>query len=306
MDEPPTGHAIAFKTTQRDECSELRLVLIAMGIKVETVHHDHWWYLIVKQNDLATATTELETYRRENPDLSTDDSVPAIGSEDPYRGGAAFSVFGYALTIILIYLATDYRIFGFDWFEAGQMQSGKVMGGEYWRVVTALTLHLDVGHILSNLLFGAVFGYLAARTLGSGVAWLAIVIAGALGNFMNAMVQPLTHSSIGASTAVFAALGLIVSNALRSWLHVQHQDKNPLKRWSPLVGGSLLLAFLGIGGEHTDVIAHLTGFLAGLVIGWIGCRLPERWLSNRAVQVLAGIEAIGLIASAWIAAWMVR
>lgn len=192
--------------------------------------------------------------------------------------------------------------FGIDWFFAGRMEAGRVMAGEWWRIVTALTLHLDAGHIMGNLAFGGVFGFLAGRVLGGGVAWLAIVVAGALGNLMNAAVQAPTHLSIGASTAVFAALGVIVSHALRPRAAVPEKT---LKRWSPLIGGVLLLAFTGVGGERTDIVAHVTGFFGGLLIGWAACRLPDRWLASRLVQRLAGFTAIAVVVSAWIVALVV-
>jgi rhomboid protease GluP len=74
---------------------------------------------------------------------------------------------------------------------------------------------------------------------------------------------------------------------------------NRLVRWSPLIGGILLLAFTGIGGERTDVAAHVTGFGSGLLFGWIGCRLPASWLAKRSVQQSAGWIAIAVIAYAW-------
>ena len=135
--------------------------------------------------------------------------------------------------------------------------------------------HGDAGHLTANLVFGTVFGLLAAQALGSGLACLAILLAGGLGNGMNALVQGPGHASLGASTAVFAALGILVAHALR------YRGALPggvLRRYSPLVGGVLLLAYTGTGGERTDVVAHLTGFLAGLGTGWFARHIPERWL----------------------------
>ncbi len=291
MYKPPSGYETVFKTRQRKECLESRLVLDAVGISSEATHHDGWWLLVVSSDDLATSAAELDAYRQENPDRSTPGS-PAI----PLYRGAATGVFFYAGTIIAIFILTAQSAFGLDWLAAGRMEAGRVMAGEWWRTVTALTLHLDVGHISSNLVFGAVFGLLAGQVLGGGVAWLAIVIAGALGNFMNAMVQSPAHTSIGASTAVFAALGVIVSHALRPRASAAEK---PLKRWSPLIGGLLLLAFTGVGGERTDVAAHLTGFLAGLLIGWVGCGLPDHRLASRTVQKWAGLATLVIVISAW-------
>ena len=292
MDEPPPGYETVLKTRQRAECLESRLVLEAVGVSAEAVHRKGWWLLVVSQGDLETALAELDAYRLENPERPTYTRTTV-----PVYGGAMVAVMIYAGIIILIAFLTAHSAYRLDWLAAGRMQSGKVMSGESWRTVTALTLHLDVGHILGNLAFGAVFGLLAGRVLGGGVAWLTIVIAGALGNFVNAVVQPPTHSSIGASTAVFAALGVIVAHALGPWPVVQ---ENRFKRWSPLIAGGLLLAFTGVGGERTDVVAHLTGFLAGMLIGWVGCRLPNHWLASGTVQKWAGFTAVAIVAFAWI------
>lgn len=273
---------------------ESHLVLDAAGISSEVRHWDGWWLLVVNRDDLEISAAELDDYRRENPVRST-----RASEEVPVYGGAAAAVFVYAGIIIFIAIMNAPWAFDLNLLPVGRMQAGSVMAGESWRTVTALTLHLDAGHIIANLVFGAVFGYLAGQVLGGGVAWLVIVTAGALGNFMNALVQAPTHSSIGASTAVFAALGVIVSHALRRW---GDDRERPLRRWSPLIGGVVLLAFTGVGGERTDVAAHVTGFLAGLLLGWVGCGLPHRWLASREVQKWAGFATIAIVSTAWIIA----
>jgi rhomboid protease GluP len=291
MYEPPPGCETVFRTRHRGQCLESRLVLDAAGISAEAGYRDGWWILVVNRDDLAVSAAELNAYRRENPTQPS-----RRGKKVPIFAGAASGVFIYAGVLILVAALTAQWAFGLEWLPAGRMQAGRVMAGEWWRVVTALTLHLDAGHITANLVFGVVFGFLAGQALGGGVAWLAIVIAGALGNLMNALIQAPTHSSIGASTAVFATLGIIVSHALRYWGAVREK---PLRRWSPLIGGVLLLAYTGTGGERTDIVAHLTGFLAGLVIGWVGCRLPQEWLASSIVQKWAGLAATILVAAAW-------
>ncbi len=292
MYEPPLDYETVFRTRQRDECLESRLVLNAAGISAEAIDRDGWWFLVVRRDDLATSAAELEAYHQEN----TDRLIP-VSPTVPIYGGAAVAVFVYAGILLLVAVLTSQWAFGPEWVAVGRMQAGRVMAGEWWRTVTVLTLHADAGHIAANLVFGALFGFLAGQVFGGGVAWLAIVIAGALGNFINAMVQPPTHSSIGASTAVFAALGVIVAHSLRHWTSVQEK---PLRRWSPLIGGVLLLAFTGVGGERTDVVAHLTGFTAGLLIGWLGCGLPNHWLASGGVQKWAGLATVAIVTSAWI------
>ena len=70
------------------------------------------------------------------------------------------------------------------------MHSEAVSQGQWWRAVTALTLHGGLQHILSNSLFGSLFGFFVARYLGSGVGWLTILGCATLANLLNAYVHP--------------------------------------------------------------------------------------------------------------------
>ncbi|MDG2221139.1 MAG: rhomboid family intramembrane serine protease [Rubripirellula sp.] len=290
MDAGSSEREAIVKTKNRNQCLEYRFVLDAVGIRSHSVRRDGWWWLEVRADDANRALLELDAYREENSDVSV--GSQAVSATYDY---AVAGTVVYGLILIAIAILDAYRAYGIDWVGVGQMNAGTVRDGEWWRSATALTLHVDVGHLMSNLVFGVVFGFMAGRALGGGVAWLAIVIAGTLGNSINALIQDRAHTSIGASTAVFSALGLLVANALRHW-----GDKSSRWiRWRPLIGGVVLLGFTGVGGERTDVAAHFTGFLAGLAIGWLGCRISGKVLSNANVQQVAGVAAIAMIVIAW-------
>ena len=283
-----------FETGNRSECMELRLVLEAAGIAAWTTSRNGRWLLLVQPADSFQADAELKEYRFENLSRST-----PTRPLSPVYSGALIAVFAYAAVISLIGAATLPWALGLDLFEPGEMQAGKVVAGQWWRTVTALTLHADEGHLASNLLFGSLFGFLAGRALGGGIAWLTIVLAGALGNGLNAILQASEHTSIGASTAVFPALGLLVANALRPR---SSESDSLLRRWRPLVGGLMLLALIGVGGERTDVTAHVTGFLSGLLVGWSSSRLPFRWLASDRIQWITGLAALVLVVASWVIA----
>ena len=143
---------------------------------------------------------------------------------------------------------------------------------------------------------------LAAQLLGAGLAWLAIVLTGALGNLLTAWLQAPGHASIGASTALFGALG-ILAGFMRQRRVVPW--RGGIRRWAPLSAGILLLVFLGFGGENTDVGAHVAGFaiggLVGLALGRWGSRLPQgpsaQWRYGQiAMVLLAGAWALALLA----------
>ncbi len=287
MFQPPPDHEVVLSTRHREVCRESRLVLDAAGIASDAVHHRGSWYLLVGRDDLDTASAELEEYHRENSERADD----AAGTT-PLYDGAVPAIVVYACVLLL----TAWLDWRWNLGPAGQMHAGRVTDGELWRTITALTLHLDAQHLLSNLVFGAVFGLMAGKVLGGGVAWLSIVIAGALGNFTNALVRDPSHSSIGASTAVFAALGVVVANAMRPRAN---RNERLMKRWSPLIGGVVLFAFTGIGGERTDVVAHATGFLSGMIMGWAGRGFPSRWLANDHVQKWAGALTVAVVVASW-------
>ncbi|QDT11527.1 rhomboid family intramembrane serine protease [Planctomycetes bacterium K23_9] len=284
-------HEIVFRSHHRGACMELRLVLESAEITNQVSHQAGEWFLIVAESDATAAFAELAAYRKDNPLKQ-----PIRTERVRVYGGAIAGAFIYAALLIAFGRVTLPESSQETWNAIGRMNSGQVMDGQVWRIVTALTLHADAEHLMSNVAFGSVFGLMAGRILGGGVGWLTILLAGAIGNGLNALMREPDHSSIGASTAVFAAIGVMVAHAL----HPRFATADRLlKRWSPLIGGVLLLAMIGVGGERTDVGAHVTGFVGGVMLGWLAARLPHHWLTNNRVQVLAGVAAIAIVAVAW-------
>jgi len=211
-------------------------------------------------------------------------------------------VAGYALVLCIAAWLSGVGAFGVDWFGAGRIDGALVREGQWWRTLTALTLHGSLGHLLGNLGFGTLFGLLAGRVVGPGVAWLTIVLASAAANAMNTVLLVSSHRSIGASTAVFAALGLVAGFVWRGRLMAQ--DRWPY-RLGPVVGGIALLAFTGTGDENTDIGAHLAGFVCGFAAGIVLTRVA-RGFGSRRLQWLCGSTALLLIVAAWAAALSYR
>jgi rhomboid protease GluP len=183
----------------------------------------------------------------------------------------------------------------FAWREAGNMDAGQVRNGEWWRCVTALTLHADLGHIIGNSAFGAIFGLFVGRYLGSGFGWLLVLISGAVGNGLNAWIQPDEFRSIGASTATFGALGLGASYV---WRRGYFKGRGWRRGLTPVFAAIALLAYTGVGGGNTDVVAHFMGFGAGVALGIVAATFDVRRLGVSG-QYLAGIAAFGIIIFAW-------
>ena len=151
------------------------------------------------------------------------------------------------------------------WLERGSADAGRILSGETWRAVTALTLHADLAHVLSNAAGAAVFVAALSSMLGSGLAFALFLLAGAGGNLLNAYFYGPPHMSIGASTAVFGAVGMLGGLAMAKRRKAVQRGRR--RAWIPIAAALGLLAILGTGGGRVDVLAHLFGFSFGAVLG---------------------------------------
>lgn len=269
------------------------LVLHAIGIPNELLVTADGGQLWVKPEDQARAAREIDRYLRENR------NQPAAPVSWPKYRHAVSGVTVYASILIAVTVAALYRIGERNWVNRGVLEIGLIERGEWWRAFTALTLHADLGHLLANLAFGVLFAYPASQFVGVGVAWLTIVLAAGAANALDMALHPPTHSVLGASTAVFAALGL--SSAF-SWRRRASRALTWMQRAAPLVAGVALLAFTGVGGERTDILAHALGFLAGVGSGFAlaEARLPPPGRDR--AQWLAAAIALSVLGLAWAAA----
>ena len=124
------------------------------------------------------------------------------------------------------------------------------------------------------------------------------MLAAGAGNAINTVLLESTHRSNGASTAVFAALGVVAGYVWYGKLMAQDRWSN---RFGPIVGGLALLMYTGTGGPNTDIGAHLLGFVCGFFAGLILIRIGEIPKEPK-IQMRAGAAALGIILTSWIIA----
>lgn len=174
--------------------------------------------------------------------------------------------------------------------------------GEWWRSVTAITLHADIGHLSGNLLGLGLFAYLCCRYMGNGLAWLSIIVAAALANLSNAFLN-LDHDfrSLGASTAVFAALGLLTGSPLGSCLKTR-KSISTIDWLVPFCGGCVLFAWMGGGEAPVDVGGHLLSFAYGILIALpIAAVFPNLKIGRRTQYPLLAASYATIAISWWLA-----
>jgi rhomboid protease GluP len=301
----PANLVEVFRSLRMPECDQQTLILSAVGIHSWTVVRGGVFVVVVPEESAALAVRHLQEVAQE---AAVPAPIPKLPNMHP-RAWTGSIV--YAVAMMAIAYAAGSNLFGFDWLEAGALNGAIPHTHEWWRVITALTLHADVGHLVSNLLFGVVLGHLVSRSLGGGVAWAGILVGAMMGNALDAIWMPEQQRSIGASTAVFAALGILSAYAFAAlgilsayaWTLETATNLRWAKRLGPLIAGVILLGFLGAGGERTDVVAHITGFASGCAIGVLFGKTREQRLESRTLQLLAGAFAIATIGVAWLFAF---
>jgi membrane associated rhomboid family serine protease len=250
MDE---GWSVVYDSENRRACNDRALVLTSLKIPYEILSDNNRSVLVVPTEVAEKAKYEIWQYGKENQPVAKVKPRLVPKYQSPVAGVAIY----VAIVWLVAWFAAE-SMFNKDWLSAGRIDGELIRQGEWWRTVTALTLHSGFRHLAGNIGFGALFGILAGRLFGSGLTWLCVVIASGLANALNTLLLASGHKAIGASTAVFAALGLIAGFVWRAKLMAQD-------RWAyrlgPIVGGIALLAYTGTGGPNTDIGAHLAGFV---------------------------------------------
>lgn len=274
-------------TADRGVAEEWALVLIAEGLSPAIHPSLNGFVLAVPEQEAGDALRALSAYEHENaPDLE----IPATPRPPNWIAGVIT-----AELLLAFHGLTTMRNTAIPWFERGSADAGEIAAGELWRAVTALTLHSDIAHVLGNAVAAALFFSAIFGVLGTGVGSALLLVAGTGGNLINAFLQGSPHVSVGASTAVFAAVGMLGGMAVIRPVAPRMQG------WLGAGAALALLAMLGSGGPRVDILAHLFGFTLGGTIGLVAARAGER-PAPPMVQCCAGSAALALLIYSWILA----
>jgi membrane associated rhomboid family serine protease len=195
-----------------------------------------------------------------------------------------------AILLALVYLWVGPRAETSPRFQAGEADARAILDGEWWRAITALTVHANGEHLLGNAVFGGLFVGVLGSAVGSGTALCVTLAAGTAGNLLNAWLRAPLHQAVGASTAVFGAVGALSGVAFR-----RRRGEGLARAWLALGAGLALLAMLGSNVE-TDVGAHFFGFVVGVPLGYAAVRAPR---GSALWQASAALLALGWVLWAW-------
>lgn len=283
------GRKVLVRSSRKEEVLELSLVLASQGIKHWMEFDGREFVLTLEDASLPVAEGLLEVYRSENESFR-DEAAPS-GKLDLYLSPLvqlAIPVIAYFWVGLKPWSA---------WLKGrGLADSGLILEGEWWRCLTATTLHADHEHFLGNVLSGFFILNLLNHRLGMGTI-AALSTAGAFAaNWLVAFVEGPGHRSLGYSSVVFCALGLL--GAVET-VYLRRRKEWSLRRMSPLIAAFFIAVMVGLG-ENSDVKAHFYGFGLGAALGF-----ASRWLPRSLARAPFQAALILLTYGAYILAWSI-
>ena len=296
--QPESGsEPIPVRVTQSlQQLDAWALTLSSRGVASRARKADGMFELYVAPHDVAFALAELNASDREERDARRAAAADAAIARPALSKHAALGAVVVALLLLAFFAVTGPRADGAIWFSAGASDAERVLNGEWWRTVTALTLHADSAHVLSNVGIGTIVIAAVMRSEGVGFGSALVLASGTAGNLINAWVHETLHRSVGWSTAVFGAIGILGGLA---FVDARRHIKPRRPAWTALAGTLALLALLGMSEKGSvDVLAHVFGAGAGLGLGVLSASLHARPESSGG-QWLAGTGALAAVFTSW-------
>jgi len=157
----------------------------------------------------------------------------------------------------------------------GALNGPLVADGQYWRLLTCSFLHVNLWHLIFNMVALVYFG--RPLEIFQGVArtalfyFFAVVTASLTSLWWN----PLGVSA-GASGGLFGLLGVMIGMLARHRADIPATIRNDMRRWlASILAFNAIWVFLG-HKMNLDHAAHAGGFVGGLLIALLLSRSPSK------------------------------
>ncbi|UCG00926.1 MAG: rhomboid family intramembrane serine protease [Candidatus Heimdallarchaeota archaeon] len=169
------------------------------------------------------------------------------------------------ISLILIYIA-GMVLFPYDLLrqspEVLQLlgENDKVLQGEIYRLFSAIFIHANVVHLVSNILFLIIFGIRLEELKSSSFLIVGFIFCGFVGNVASLIwfLLAIRMTSVGSSGAIFGLLGIV-------YFLVRGNTKRERRQALYI----LIIFFLITIGQDTNFISHLFGLLGGIFFAWL-------------------------------------
>ncbi len=284
---------------------EVALLLAAEGIDARLVPAGRGVRLVVSEAQRARARAivaeeypeGLESAAARLLRRETQRPLPATDTPDRWFGRGTWILGLLVLVCAAVFLGEEWSG-GSDQHAVllrfGATRPAHVRAGQWWRLVTALFVHIGPRHLLANVATLLVLGPALTAALGPGRFALIYVASGAAGNVLSYLVTPPEVVGGGASGAILGVLGALGGHRLRFAASARFRG------WQVVAA---LLAYLAIAvgaKPGVDTMAHLGGLGAGLVLGLLvppEPRVPST--RDRLLSAACGAVALAVVLAAY-------
>ena len=287
----PEYNETVLATGREQDVMSCSLVLSSVGISHKVSQTSDNLFLQVSSENLHAAQFQIQAYLYENrnwppkPVASTNNFTPLLQPPTLLLVGC----------LALLYSVTGPWSTHSFWFTQGAGDAEAILQkGQYYRLITALTLHADTVHLLGNCLFGGFLFHFFCKLTGNGLGLFAMLFTATLANYINVVLHGGNHLFVGFSTAVFAIIGML------AMISREYRTGKRYLKILPFMAGAALLAMIGSSGERTDLGAHLFGLCCGIASGWLlGTPILLKLRQSLLFQAMLFCSSMGIIFAAW-------
>lgn len=158
-------------------------------------------------------------------------------------------------------------------YRAGILWASAVLENrEYGRILWAMFLHSDIGHLFNNMVILFFLGAMIEKEVGHVRYGVLYFLSGIGGNLLSLLAKAMTNDisgSIGASGAVFGLDGVLLAMVLLSG-----------RRMEGVTPGRVIFMVIyslynGFTGENIDNAAHVGGLVIGFGAAAVMCMIQK-------------------------------
>ena len=146
----------------------------------------------------------------------------------------------------------------------GAMYSPLIVSGEYWRLFTAMFLHVGFLHLLFNLIGIIIFGRINERLFGRANFFILYILTGISASSTSYVLNDVAIS-IGASGAIFGMMGAMISFFA---INRRFFGRDGLNTLYGVIVLSIINLWFGTTIDGVDNWAHIGGLVSGLILGF--------------------------------------
>jgi rhomboid protease GluP len=149
--------------------------------------------------------------------------------------------------------------------NAGAKDNASILGGQYYRLLTSMFLHLGILHIGVNAYSLYIIGPQTERVYTTPRFLALYFISGLAGGVASYAFSP--NPGVGASGAIFGLVG-----GLAAFYYTSRKLLGEISRQQlgSLITVIMINLFIGFSsGGLIDNYAHIGGLLGGLLVGWL-------------------------------------